>query len=101
MVLVFVSEVYGRYWIFFGFGIVLVFGILGCVLLQNLGSMLVLWFIVGSLVVVYVIVMGGVIGDVFCKEDCNMFMVMYLFFIMIGMGLGLMVSGVVVDSLDW
>lgn len=101
MVLAPVSEAYGRYWVYCGSGVVLFLGILGCSLSQNLESMLVSRFVAGNGAAVYATLTGGVVGDIFRKEDRNTPMALYSLSIMIGTGLGPLVSGSVVDSIGW
>lgn len=101
MVLAPVSEAYGRYWVFFGSGALFFLGTLRCSLSQNLASMLVSRFVTGSGAAVYATLTGGVVGDLYRKEDRNTPMAMYSLSIMIGTGLGPLVSGSVVDSIGW
>ena len=101
MILAPVSEAYGRYWVFFGSGAVFLLGNLGCALSNNLAAMLVSRFVTGSGAAVYATLTGGVVGDLYNKEERNTPMAMYSLSIMIGTGLGPLISGVVVDRIGW
>ncbi|GKT52764.1 MFS multidrug transporter [Colletotrichum tofieldiae] len=101
MVLALISEIYGRYWVFVGSGAVFFLGTLGCAVTQSFAGMLVSRLITGNGASVFATLTGGVVGDVFHKENRNTPMALYSLTIMIGTGLGPMVSGVIVDSLHW
>ncbi|KAI9150116.1 Lactose permease [Paramyrothecium foliicola] len=101
MILAPMSEVYGRYWVFVGSGIVFFFGTLGCAVTDNYAAMLVSRFITGSGASVYATLTGGVVGDLYHKQNRNTPMALYSLSIMIGTGLGPLVSGLVVDAIGW
>ncbi|OLN81436.1 putative drug/proton antiporter YHK8-like protein 3 [Colletotrichum chlorophyti] len=101
MILALISEVYGRYWVFVGSGAVFFLGTLGCAVTSSFPGMLVSRLVVGNGASVFATLTGGVVGDVFHKENRNTPMALYSLTIMIGTGLGPMVSGFVVDSLHW
>lgn len=102
MILAPVSEVHGRYWVFVGSGVVFFVGTLGCALTNNYIGMLFSRFVTGSGAAVYATLTGGVVSDLYTKEHRNTPMALYSLSIMIGTGLGPLVSGVVVvDNLGW
>ncbi|KAK6210012.1 hypothetical protein QIS74_11596 [Colletotrichum tabaci] len=101
MVLALVSETHGRYWVFVGSGAVFFLGTLGCAVTQSFAGMLVSRLVTGNGASVFATLTGGVVGDVFRKEQRNTPMALYSLTIMVGTGLGPMVSGVVVDHLHW
>ncbi|KAK7458557.1 hypothetical protein CaCOL14_006988 [Colletotrichum acutatum] len=86
MILALISEIYGRYWVF---------------VVQSFPGMLVSRLITGNGASVFATLTGGVVGDVFHKENRNTPMALYSLTIMIGTGLGPMISGIIVDNLHW
>ncbi|KAH0429554.1 MFS multidrug transporter [Colletotrichum camelliae] len=101
MILALISEIYGRYWVFVGSGAVFFCGTLGCAVTASFPGMLVSRLIVGNGASVFATLTGGVVGDVFHKENRNTPMALYSLSIMIGTGLGPMMSGIIVDHLHW
>ncbi|VUC37970.1 unnamed protein product [Clonostachys rosea] len=101
MILAPVSEAHGRYWVFCGSGMVFFLGLIGCAVTDSYVGMLVSRFVVGSGASVYATLTGGVVSDLYHKEDRNTPMSLYSLSVMIGTGLGPLVSGVVVDHLGW
>ncbi|OHE91701.1 hypothetical protein CORC01_12992 [Colletotrichum orchidophilum] len=101
MILALISEIYGRYWVFVGSGAVFFLGTLGCAVTQSFPGMLVSRLITGNGASVFATLTGGVVGDVFHKEKRNTPMALYSLTIMIGTGLGPMISGIIVDHLQW
>ncbi|KZL86881.1 mfs multidrug transporter [Colletotrichum incanum] len=101
MILALISEIYGRYWVFVGSGALFFLGTLGCAVTRSFAGMLVSRLITGNGASVFATLTGGVVGDVFHKENRNTPMALYSLTIMVGTGLGPMVSGVIVDSLHW
>lgn len=101
MVLARVSEVYGRYWVFCGSGLVFFLGLVGCAVTESYAGMMISRFVVGSGASVYATLTGGVVSDLYHKEDRNTPMSLYSLSIMVGTGLGPLISGVVVDNLGW
>ncbi|KAJ4256059.1 hypothetical protein NW762_009133 [Fusarium torreyae] len=101
MVLAPVSEIHGRYWVFVGSGIVFFLGTLGCAVTDNYAGMMVSRLITGNGAAVFATLTGGVVGDLYRKEDRNTPMALYSLSIMIGTGLGPLISGSVVDRLGW
>lgn len=101
MILAPVSEAYGRYWVFVGSGVTFWLGTLGCAITSNFGGMLISRLVAGSGASVFATLTGGVVGDLFRKEDRNTPMALYSLSIMAGTGLGPLISGIVVDRLSW
>ncbi|KAK1987709.1 major facilitator superfamily domain-containing protein [Colletotrichum cereale] len=101
MVLALISEIYGRYWVFVGSGAVFFLGTLGCAVTRSFAGMLVSRLVTGNGAAVFATLTGGVVGDIFHQENRNTPMALYSLTIMVGTGLGPMVSGFIVDSLDW
>lgn len=101
ILLALISELYGRYWVFVGAGVVFWLGTMGCAVTQSFGGMLVSRLVQGSGASVFATLTGGVVGDLFPKEDRNTPMTLYSLAIMSGTGFGPLVSGVVVDHLSW
>lgn len=101
MILAPVSEAYGRYWVLAGSGVVFLAGTLGCALTDSYGAMLVSRLITGSGASVFATLTGGVVSDVFSKEERNTPMSCFSLAIMVGTGLGPLVSGITVDRLGW
>ncbi|CAH0043350.1 unnamed protein product [Clonostachys solani] len=101
MILAPISEAHGRYWVFCGSGLIFLLGLVGCAVTDSYAGMLVSRFVVGSGASVYATLTGGVVSDLYHKEDRNTPMSLYSLSIMIGTGLGPLISGVVVDHLGW
>ncbi|KAF6803072.1 hypothetical protein CSOJ01_11149 [Colletotrichum sojae] len=101
MVLALISEVHGRYWVFVGSGAVFFLGTLGCAVTASFPGMMVSRLVTGNGASVFATLTGGVVGDVFHRENRNTPMALYSLTIMIGTGLGPMISGIIVDNLQW
>ncbi|CAG8086729.1 unnamed protein product [Penicillium olsonii] len=101
MILAPVSETHGRYWVYVGSGLVFLLGTLGCALSKSYVAMMVSRFLTGCGAAVFATLTGGVVSDLYRKEDRNIPMAMYTLSIMIGTGLGPLISGTVVDRLGW
>ncbi|OAA36131.1 MFS multidrug transporter [Beauveria brongniartii RCEF 3172] len=101
MVLAPVSEAHGRYWVFVGAGAVFLLGTLGCALTASYAGMLVSRFVTGMGASVFATLTGGVVSDVFDRDSRNTPMALYSLMIMVGTGLGPLVSGSIVDYLGW
>ncbi|CAG8936409.1 unnamed protein product [Penicillium salamii] len=99
MILAPVSEVYGRYWVFLGSGIVFFLGTLGCAITKSYAGMMVARLITGCGAAVFATLTGGVVSDLYRKDDRNTPMALYSLSIMAGTGLGPLVSGIMVDHL--
>src|SRR5690606_7258595 len=101
MILAPISEVYGRYWVFVGSGAVFWLGTLGCAVTDSFAGMLVGRFVTGCGASVYATLTGGAIADLCHKEDRNLPMALYAVTIFSGVGLGPLISGVIVDRAGW
>lgn len=101
MILAPVSEAYGRYWVFAGSGIVFFVGTLGCAITDSYGGMIISRLVTGSGASVFATLTGGVVSDIYRKEDRNTPMSLYSLAILFGTGLGPLLSGVIVDRLGW
>ena len=101
MIMAPVSEAHGRYWVFVGAGAVFFLGTLGCAITSSYAGMLISRLVTGSGASIFATLVGGVVSDLFHKEDRNTPMALYTMSIMIGTGLGPLVSGVVADALGW
>ncbi|CAK7229720.1 hypothetical protein SBRCBS47491_007343 [Sporothrix bragantina] len=101
ILLALVSEQYGRYWVFVGAGTVFFFGTLGCALSHSLAAMLVSRLIAGTGASVFATLTGGVVGDLFPKEQRNAPMALYSLAIIGGSGLGPLISGIVAQRVEW
>ncbi|KAL2109526.1 hypothetical protein VUR80DRAFT_2332 [Thermomyces stellatus] len=101
MLLAPISEVYGRYGVFAGAGLVFFLGMLGCAVTDTLAGMIVARFVTGCAASVYATLTGGAIADLYHKEDRNTPMAAYSLTIMAGTGLGPLISGPVVDRAGW
>jgi MFS family permease len=97
IVLALVSETYSRYWVSVGAGAVFFLGTLGCATTNCFGAMLASRLVTGSGVSVFAMLTGGVVGDLFPKEDRNTPMTLYSLSILAGTWLGPLISSVVVD----
>ncbi|KAL0932380.1 uncharacterized protein CTRU02_213333 [Colletotrichum truncatum] len=101
MVLALISEICGRYWVFVGSGVVFFLGTLGCAVTTSFPGMLVSRLVTGNGAAVFATLTGGVVGDVFHKENRNTPMALYSLTIQLGTGLGPLISGIIVDHLHW
>ncbi|KAG5816048.1 hypothetical protein H9Q74_006142 [Fusarium xylarioides] len=99
MILAPISETHGRYWTFVGSGIVCFLGTLGCAVTESYTGMMISRLITGNGAAVFATLTGGVVSDLYRKEDRNTPMALYSMAIMVGAGLGPLVSGSVVDLL--
>ncbi|GAP90876.1 putative MFS multidrug transporter [Rosellinia necatrix] len=96
-----VSEAHGRYGVFVGAGVVFFLGTLGCALTPSYAGMLVSRFVTGTGASIYATLTGGVVSDLYDKEDRNTPMTLYSLNIIIGTGLGPLVSGLLVTYIGW
>ncbi|KAF5248701.1 hypothetical protein FANTH_5771 [Fusarium anthophilum] len=101
MILAPISEAHGRYWTFVGSGIVFFLGTLGCAVTESYAGMMVSRLITGNGAAVFATLTGGVVSDLYRKEDRNTPMALYSMTIMVGASLGPLISGSVVDLLGW
>ncbi|KAF5693611.1 fluconazole resistance protein (FLU1) [Fusarium denticulatum] len=101
MILAPISETHGRYWTFVGSGVVFFLGTLRCAATESYARMMVSRLITGNGAAVFVTLTGGVVSDLYRKEDRNTPMGLYSMTIMVGASLGPLISGTVVDLLGW
>ena len=101
IILALISEIYGRYWVFVGAGAVFFLGTLGCATADSFGAMLAGRLVAGTGASVFATLTGGVVGDLFLKEDRDTPMTLYTLSILAGTGLGPLVSSILVDKLGW
>ncbi|RBA18165.1 hypothetical protein FPRO05_11181 [Fusarium proliferatum] len=101
MILAPISETHGRYWTFVGSGIVFFLGTLGCAVTESYAGMMVSRLITGNGAAVFATLTGGVVSDLYRKEDRNTPMALYSMTIMVGASLGPLISGTAVDLLGW
>ncbi|KAH6665333.1 major facilitator superfamily domain-containing protein [Plectosphaerella plurivora] len=101
VLLALISETYGRYWVFLGSGVVFCLGTVGCARSTSFGAMIASRLVTGCGAAVFATLTGGVVSDLYAKEDRNAPMAVYSLFIMAGSGLGPLVSGQVVENLHW
>ncbi|EKV12237.1 drug proton antiporter yhk8 [Penicillium digitatum] len=100
MILAPISEIHGRYWVFIGSGVVFFPGTLGCAITESYAGIMVSRFVTGSGAAVFATLTGGVVSDLYHKKDRNTPMALYSLSIMVGTGLGPLISGIVVDRLS-
>lgn len=96
MVLAPFSEINGRYPVFAGSGVIFVAFQVACGLVDNLAGMLVVRFVVGVGGSVFSTMIGGVIADLWEKEGRNTPMALFSGSVLVGTGLGPLVSAVMV-----
>ncbi|KAL2202956.1 MFS general substrate transporter [Sarocladium strictum] len=92
-----VSEIWGRYPVFFGAGIVFVAFQGLCTVMPNLAGLLIARFFVGCGSSVFSSVMAGVLADLYTKEQRNTSMALFSASVMTGTACGPLVSTVFVD----
>lgn len=92
-----VSEIWGRYPVFFGAGLVFVAFQGLCTVMPSLAGLLVARFLVGCGSSVFSSVMAGVLADVWTKEQRNSSMALFSAAVMSGTACGPLVSTVFVD----
>lgn len=93
------SEINGRYPVFAASGVVFVVFQIVCGLVPNLAGMLVARFLVGVGGSVFSTMIGGVIADLWEKDGRNTPMAIFSGSVLVGTGLGPMVSSIMVDRL--
>ncbi|KAI5857412.1 MFS general substrate transporter [Durotheca rogersii] len=97
MVLAPLSEVYGRYPIFAVAGLIFVVSQAVCGVVTNLAGMLIARFFTGVGGSVFSTMVGGVIADMYGKEDRNTPMALFSGAVLVGTGLGPLTAGVMVE----
>ncbi|KFH41021.1 putative MFS-type transporter-like protein [Hapsidospora chrysogenum ATCC 11550] len=100
MVLAPVSEIWGRYPVFIVAGVVLVVFQAACALVTNAAGMLVCRFFVGAGASVFSSVVGGVLADLWDKEDRNTAMALFSGAVLVGTGAGPLVTAGMVSAMD-
>lgn len=95
-----VSEIWGRYPVFFGAGIMFVVFQALCSVMPNLAGMLVARFFVGCGGSVFSSVMAGVLADLWKKEERNTPMALFSGAVLAGTGAGPLISTVFVNGID-
>ncbi|KAJ4418059.1 hypothetical protein N0V82_005813 [Gnomoniopsis sp. IMI 355080] len=94
------SEINGRYPVFAASGVIFVVFQIVCGLVDNLAGMLIARFIVGVGGSVFSTMIGGVIADLWEKDGRNTPMAIFSGSVLVGTGLGPMVSAVMVYRFD-
>lgn len=100
MVLAPFSEINGRYPVFAASGVIFVVFQIVCGLVSNLAGMLIARFIVGVGGSVFSTMIGGVIADLWEKDGRNTPMALFSGSVLVGTGLGPLVSAVMVYRFD-
>lgn len=100
MVLAPVSEIWGRYPVFVVAGAITVIFQAACALVTNLAGMLVCRFFVGGGASVFSSVVGGVLADLWNKEDRNTAMALFSGAVLMGTGAGPLVTAGMVNIVD-
>lgn len=101
MILAPFSELNGRRPVFVFTGIVFFVSHLACAVTPSFPGLLVARFFVGVGGSTFSSTIGGVISDIYHKEDRNTPMALFTGLTMFGTGLGPLVSGFVAQNLDW
>ncbi|KAI1652566.1 MFS general substrate transporter [Daldinia decipiens] len=96
MILAPFSEINGRYPVFAIAGVIFVVFQAVCGVVTNLAGMLIARFFKGVGGSVFSTMVGGVIADMYEKEDRNMPMALFSGFVLVGTGLGPLVAAVMV-----
>ncbi|KAF4437892.1 drug proton antiporter YHK8 [Fusarium acutatum] len=95
-----ISEIWGRRPVFVLAGFVFVISQAVCSVMPNLAGMLIARFFVGVGGSVFSSVVGGVIADLWEKEERNTPMALFSGFVLFGTGLGPLVSAAFVNDLE-
>ncbi|KAF9774057.1 hypothetical protein IL306_007993 [Fusarium sp. DS 682] len=95
-----ISEIWGRRPVFILAGFVFVISQAVCSVMPNLAGMLIARFYVGVGGSVFSSVVGGVIADLWEKEERNTPMALFSGFVLFGTGLGPLVSAAFVNDLE-
>ncbi|KAK2017241.1 major facilitator superfamily transporter [Colletotrichum eremochloae] len=99
MVLAPLSEIYGRYPVFVSSGVVYVVFQAVCSVAPNLAAMLIARFLVGVGGSVFSSVIGGVIADMWTKDQRNMPMALFSGAVLAGTGAGPLVASLMVKRM--
>ncbi|KAF5586953.1 drug proton antiporter YHK8 [Fusarium subglutinans] len=95
-----ISEIWGRRPVFILAGFVFVISQAVCSVMPNLAGMLIARFFIGVGGSVFSSVVGGVIADLWEKEERNTPMALFSGFVLFGTGLGPLVSAAFVNDLE-
>ena len=101
MVLAPFSEINGRYPVFVVSGILFFICQICCAVTRSYGGMLVARFFVGCGSSVFSTMVGGVIADLYHAENRNTPMAIFSGWVLIGTGLGPLVSGFIAQNTNW
>ncbi|PNS14189.1 hypothetical protein CAC42_6702 [Sphaceloma murrayae] len=101
MVLAPFSEINGRRPVFVVTGILYVIMQLCCALTRSYGGMLVARFFKGCVSSTFSTMVGGVVSDIYQKEDRNTAMALFSGAALLGTGLGPMISGFIAANTTW
>lgn len=101
MVLAPFSEINGRKPVFIVTGILFVVSQLACAVTRSFSGLLVARFFVGVGGSTFSSTIGGVISDIYHKEDRNTPMALLPGAVLFGVGLGPLASGFLAQNLDW
>jgi len=101
MILAPFSELNGRKPVFVVTGILFCVSQLSCTVTRSFPGLLVARFFVGVGGSTFASTIGGVISDIYLKEDRNTPMALFSGSALFGVGLGPLVSGFVAQNLDW
>ncbi|RFU27125.1 hypothetical protein B7463_g9217, partial [Scytalidium lignicola] len=101
MILAPFSEINGRYPVFIVSGLVYLIGQLCCALTPTYAGMIISRFITGCGSSVFSTMVGGVVSDLYHAKDRNTPMALFSGAALFGTGIGPLVSGFVVEHLNW
>jgi multidrug resistance protein len=101
MVLAPFSEINGRYPVFVASGILFFICQICCAVTRSYAGMLVARFFVGCGSSVFSTMVGGVIADLYHAENRNTPMALFSGWVLIGTGLGPLVSGFIAQNTNW
>jgi multidrug resistance protein len=101
MVLAPFSEINGRYPVFAVAGVLFFVCQIGCAVTSSYPGMLVARFFVGCGSSVFSTMVGGVISDLYHAENRNTPMALYSGGVLLGTGLGPLVSGFIAQNANW
>ncbi|KAK2798015.1 hypothetical protein FQN51_007940 [Onygenales sp. PD_10] len=101
MVLAPFSEINGRRPMFICSGILFSVAQLGCAVTDSFAGMLVARFFLGVGGSTYSSIIGGVLSDIYVSEERNTAMALFSGSVLVGTGLGPMISGFIVYHISW
>ncbi|KAF4120392.1 Major Facilitator Superfamily [Geosmithia morbida] len=100
MVLAPVSEIWGRYPVLVMAEIISVIFLVACAVMNNIVGMLISRFMVGAGVSVFSSVVGGIMADLWHKEERNTPMALFSGSVLMGTGAGPLVAAAIVDQVE-